>query len=92
MRFRTLFGTLGVTAALLGTASCWPELDEYRDVTLSTHVQDWRDEVVYQLLVDRFADGDTSNNLRVDRTSSVATRAATGRAWSITSTTWSASG
>ncbi len=31
-----------------------------------TWVQDWRDEVIYQVLTDRFADGDTSNdyNLR----------------------------
>jgi len=30
-------------------------------------VSDWRDEVIYQLLVDRFADGDESNDFRVDR-------------------------
>ncbi|MFN7132756.1 MAG: alpha-amylase family glycosyl hydrolase, partial [Myxococcales bacterium] len=29
-------------------------------------VEDWRDEVVYQLLTDRFADGDPSNNQGVD--------------------------
>ena len=29
---------------------------------LSTHVDDWRDEVVYQLLTDRFANGDPSND------------------------------
>ncbi len=29
---------------------------------LGTHVTDWRDEVIYQVLVDRFADGDTSND------------------------------
>ena len=27
-----------------------------------THVDDWRDEVIYQVLVDRFADGDINND------------------------------
>jgi alpha-amylase len=36
------------------------------EIALSTHVDDWRDEVIYQLLVDRFADGDPANNYRVD--------------------------
>jgi glycosidase len=34
---------------------------------LSTHVVDWRDEVIYQLLVDRFANGDVNNDYHVDR-------------------------
>ncbi|MCA9604369.1 MAG: hypothetical protein KC619_02170 [Myxococcales bacterium] len=29
---------------------------------VSTHVDDWRDEVVYQIVVDRFDDGDPSND------------------------------
>ncbi len=32
---------------------------------LATHVQDWRDEVIYQVLVDRFADGDVNNDFSV---------------------------
>ncbi len=32
---------------------------------LQTHVKDWRDEVIYQVLVDRFADGDVNNDYRV---------------------------
>jgi len=36
---------------------------------ISTHVEDWRDEVIYQVLIDRFADGDAGNNFRVDTTS-----------------------
>jgi alpha-amylase len=36
------------------------------ELSLKTHVEDWRDEVIYQLLVDRFADGDPGNNYRVD--------------------------
>jgi alpha-amylase len=33
---------------------------------LSTWVDDWRDEVIYHLLVDRFANGDPDNDLGVD--------------------------
>jgi glycosidase len=29
---------------------------------LATHVQDWRDEVIYQIITDRFADGDVNND------------------------------
>ncbi len=32
---------------------------------LATHVQDWRDEVIYQLIVDRFADGDVNNDFTI---------------------------
>jgi alpha-amylase len=35
-------------------------------IELETHVTDWREEVIYQLLVDRFADGDEGNNYNVD--------------------------
>ncbi|WP_052376395.1 alpha-amylase family glycosyl hydrolase [Chondromyces apiculatus] len=38
------------------------------EVPLQPHVADWRDEIIYQVLVDRFADGDAGNNFRVDRT------------------------
>ncbi|MCA9616847.1 MAG: alpha-amylase family glycosyl hydrolase [Polyangiales bacterium] len=30
---------------------------------LRTHVGDWRDQVIYQIVVDRFANGDTSNDV-----------------------------
>ena len=29
---------------------------------LETHVEDWRDEIIYQVVVDRFDNGDTSND------------------------------
>ena len=32
---------------------------------IATHVDDWRDEVIYQLIVDRFADGDVNNDYTV---------------------------
>ena len=68
MRFRGLFATLGLLGTLLGGASCLGEIDDYAQQPIATHVTDWRDEVIYQLLVDRFADGDTGNDVRVDRT------------------------
>ena len=36
------------------------------DWDIGTHVDDWRDEVIYQLLVDRFSDGDKTNNYNVN--------------------------
>ena len=36
------------------------------DVTVSSQVEDWRDEVIYQLLTDRFANGDPRNDHRVN--------------------------
>ena len=36
---------------------------------LTTEVEDWRDEIIYQILVDRFEDGDPNRNYRVDTTS-----------------------
>ena len=35
-------------------------------IALETHVQDWRDEVIYQLIVDRFHNGDINNDFNVD--------------------------
>jgi alpha-amylase len=32
---------------------------------IATHVADWRDEVIYQILVDRFADGDVNNDYSI---------------------------
>ncbi len=39
--------------------------DEGKQPLLATHVDDWRDEVIYQVLVDRFANGDVNNDLNV---------------------------
>ena len=38
-----------------------------RSFVRSVRVDDWRDEVIYQILVDRFEDGDPNNNWGVDR-------------------------
>ncbi|AUX37041.1 MULTISPECIES: alpha-amylase family glycosyl hydrolase [Sorangium] len=36
-----------------------------QEAALAAHVSDWREEIIYQVLIDRFADGDASNNYRV---------------------------
>lgn len=49
-------------AVSLPVGACF-SLDELdKDVEHKTYVQDWRDEMIYQVLVDRFANGDTSND------------------------------
>ena len=35
-------------------------------IELETHVEDWRNEVIYQLIVDRFHNGDINNDFNVD--------------------------
>lgn len=55
-------------AALLALApACmhFETLDE--PIKLATHPNDWRDEVIYQVLVDRFHDGNDGNNYLLDR-------------------------
>jgi len=55
-----------VTAALTLVACVDGELDDVREVEIETHVEDWRDEVIYQLLVDRFANGSAANDFRLE--------------------------
>ena len=59
---RTLFAL-----ALLGTVGCsdFTALDT-PPVQMSTHVEDWRDEVIYQVLVDRFDNADRGNDFLVN--------------------------
>lgn len=55
------------TLTLLALVAChdpMPGAAGGRKITSS--VEDWRDEVIYQVMVDRFADGDYSNNWNVD--------------------------
>ena len=55
---------------------------------IDTHVDDWRDEVIYQILVDRFENGDPNNDLSGQSArAGGAITAATGRASSTDSTT-----
>lgn len=59
-----LFTALGL-AAVLSSSGCL-SFEDSEPITLSTHVDDWRDEVIYQLLVDRFANGDAGNDYNVN--------------------------
>lgn len=58
-------GAIGLVALALATAGCmdFEGLEGERGV--STHVADWRQEVIYQLLTDRFANGDRANDYRI---------------------------
>ncbi len=59
-------GLVGLLACMgLVNAGCmdFDGLDE--PVELATHVNDWRDQVIYQVMIDRFADGDFGNNYNI---------------------------
>src|SRR5208337_768996 len=58
-----LLVALGAAAA--PESGCLSLPNESQQPALATHVQDWRDEVIYQLIVDRFADGDVNNDFNV---------------------------
>ncbi|MCP4810597.1 MAG: alpha-amylase [Proteobacteria bacterium] len=47
---------------LLLTLACVDPTLYAESPVLETHVDDWRDEVIYQLMVDRFANGDVNND------------------------------
>ncbi len=54
-----------VACAFTNQAACVAIPEEGKPPVLGTRVQDWRDEVIYQVLVDRFADGSVNNNFQV---------------------------
>jgi glycosidase len=62
--FRAL-GLAALTAGLLPQVACVGLPEKGQKQALATHVEDWRDEVIYQVLVDRFANGDVNNDFRV---------------------------
>ncbi|MHB8879493.1 MAG: alpha-amylase family glycosyl hydrolase, partial [Myxococcaceae bacterium] len=53
---------IALLAALCLQAACLGPPQDAVPVPLSTHVDDWRDEVIYQVMVDRFANGDVNND------------------------------
>ncbi|MBU1238800.1 alpha-amylase [Myxococcota bacterium] len=53
---------------LLGCTAKDPESIMDRSFITKANVGDWRDEIIYQILVDRFYDGDKNNNFNVDPT------------------------
>lgn len=68
---KSVLASLSALGLALPLAGCMEFDDELaaEAVPLATHAGDWREEIIYQVLVDRFADGDAGNNFRVDRTS-----------------------
>ena len=59
--------TILASWTLLAAPACL-HFDTLEDtVALETHARDWRDEVIYQVLIDRFADGSDGNNDLLDR-------------------------
>jgi glycosidase len=53
--------------AALATASCVDVSPEPSSFNVASHVSEWKDEIIYQVLIDRFADGDLSNDYRINR-------------------------
>jgi len=71
MRTLTLVA-LATAPALL--SACVPVDAFDTPVEHQTHVDDWRDEIIYQLVVDRFANGDRNNDYNVTLNSDVLAR------------------
>ncbi len=58
-------GPLALALCALPTGACFNLEEVEGPVQHQSYVADWRDEVIYQILVDRFANGDTSNDYSV---------------------------
>ena len=58
-----------VLLASVQLVSCVSTADVEGNIEITNHVYDWRDEVIYQLITDRFADGDVNNNHNVNKKS-----------------------
>ncbi len=67
---KQILTALSITTVLLGSGAV-PEIgcvgvpSNDEAPTLATHVKDWRDEVIYQVIVDRFNDGDPNNDFSI---------------------------
>lgn len=60
---RVMVAAVGIVLALAGGCARPPDGGEWK--TTAGQEGDWRDEVIYQLLVDRFGNGDLNNDWRV---------------------------
>ncbi len=64
---RTALGVTLTGALALGNGSCAQDsLGTLGTVRMQQHVDDWRDQIIYQLLTDRFANGDAATDYRVE--------------------------
>ena len=57
--------SIALVAALAPLGSCLNFEGYDQTPQLTVEVDDWRDEVIYQILVDRFANGDRGNDYRI---------------------------
>jgi glycosidase len=65
MKSKLVALSLAIGACLYPEMGCVSVPDEGAQPRLGTHVGDWRDEVIYQVLIDRFANGDINNDYQV---------------------------
>jgi alpha-amylase len=66
MRFNSfVLFPIVATVALAPEPACISVPSDGQQPVIATHVQDWRDEVIYQLITDRFADGDVNNDYAI---------------------------
>ncbi len=67
MSAKNLLKTAGLLAALaLPTVLAPACVTVQTKPKITANVKDWRDEIIYQVMVDRFADGDPNNNYNVN--------------------------
>lgn len=62
---KLLLSSLVLAVCAAPEVGCVQIPDDAKAPVITTHVQDWRDEVVYQVLVDRYANGDPNNDYQV---------------------------
>ncbi len=61
----SVLALLAAAAVMAPQAACVSIPEEGGQPALGTRVDDWRDEVIYQVLVDRFANGTVNNDFQV---------------------------
>ncbi|HMV66228.1 MAG TPA: alpha-amylase family glycosyl hydrolase [Myxococcota bacterium] len=54
-------------AVLMSLAACAAPPDYVSRPAATSEVQDWRDEIIYQVMIDRFANGDRNNDFNVTK-------------------------
>src|ERR1700710_499111 len=65
MKSRIIALGIAVSACLYPEMGCVGIPSDDAAPKLESHVGDWRDEVIYQVLIDRFADSDLNNDYNV---------------------------
>jgi alpha-amylase len=63
-RIHSSVSAVGILLGVVASPGCM-DFTETGEIPLQNHVQDWREEIIYQVLVDRFADGDWGNNYSI---------------------------